>query len=334
MQDSNTIHYGVLSYPSKNGYFNLGDYIQSLAAMQYLPRIDSYIPRDKLNSKIEEKTIVIMNGWFTHNPENWPPNDNILPLFVSFHLNSHVAEVLLSKKQNVEYLKKYSPIGCRDINTVNFLKEKGIDAYYSSCLTTTLDFKYKSKKRTEDIYIVDVLYKNDYKSLYRRSPVRIIPHILKGKFSRRNERDKIIKDLIPQSLLEKATYLTNSYRSKDYTSEERFTLAEEMVKKFATAKLIITSRIHCALPCLAFGTPVIFVAGGDLNHPNEMSRLKGIIEHMNILSTDNIDLDPSIAKSLTVLNSENIDWNNITNPSSYKSFSDELKVKCISFISE
>ena len=107
-----------------------------------------------------------------------------------------------------------------------------------------------------------------------------------------------------------------------------------MLIKFATAKLVITSRIHCALPCLALGTPVVFVAGGNLNHPNEMSRLKGIIEHMNILPIDNVALDPSITESLNILKSENINWNNIINPSSFISFSEELKSRCEKFISD
>ena len=33
--------------------------------------------------------------------------------------------------------KRFEPIGCRDENTVKILKEKGIAAYFSSCLTTT-----------------------------------------------------------------------------------------------------------------------------------------------------------------------------------------------------
>ncbi|WP_264821067.1 polysaccharide pyruvyl transferase family protein [Acinetobacter schindleri] len=36
-----------------------------------------------------------------------------------------------------------------------------------------------------------------------------------------------------------------------------------MLEKYSTAKLVITSRIHCALPCLAMGTPVIYINGFD-----------------------------------------------------------------------
>ena len=41
----------------------------------------------------------------------------------------------------------------------------------------------------------------------------------------------------------------------------RFTEAYRLVEMYASAKLVIThvQRIHCALPCVAMGTPVIFI---------------------------------------------------------------------------
>ncbi|MEP3822455.1 MAG: hypothetical protein ABJM35_10190, partial [Nonlabens ulvanivorans] len=64
------------------GIVNYGDHIQSLAAKQYLPHVDYYIERDELNAPIPEKVKLILNGWFTYKPENWPPHENIDPLFV------------------------------------------------------------------------------------------------------------------------------------------------------------------------------------------------------------------------------------------------------------
>jgi hypothetical protein len=328
--------YGLLTYDDgQSGKFNVGDHIQSLAAEQYLPQVDKYIYRDKLNEKnLTNEVALIMNGWFTYHPENWPPNELINPLFVSFHLNSNYTERLLGNKDNVEYLKKHSPIGCRDVGTVSAFKKYGIDAYYSSCLTTTLDLKYHSEQKTDDIYIVDVFYKNDYKLLYKEFPKRILPHIANGKFFKRNERDKLIKSIIPEDVLKKAKYITHSYWNKDYNDDQRFQLGEDILRKYATAKLVITSRIHCALPCLALGTPVIFVTGGDLNNVNEMSRLKGIIEHMNVITVNPLDLDSSVVKEINILDPKKIDWNNIKNPTSYKAYAEELKAKCSQFIKE
>lgn len=41
--------------------------------------------------------------------------------------------------------------------------------------------------------------------------------------------------------------------------QERLQLAEERLEIYKKAKLVVTSRLHCALPCIAFGTPVFFV---------------------------------------------------------------------------
>lgn len=39
---------------------------------------------------------------------------------------------------------------------------------------------------------------------------------------------------------------------------ERLKIAQERLDLYKKAKLVVTSRLHCALPCLAFGTPVVF----------------------------------------------------------------------------
>ena len=51
-------------------------------------------------------------------------------------------------------LKKYEPIGCRDLKTTDKLKNKGIDAYFSGCLTTTIDF-FKWNQQNETIFNTD-----------------------------------------------------------------------------------------------------------------------------------------------------------------------------------
>lgn len=64
------VKYGLLTYRTEN----IGDEIQSIAARQFLPRVDVYVERDSLNNVVsDEKIKLIMNGWFTHKPENWPP---------------------------------------------------------------------------------------------------------------------------------------------------------------------------------------------------------------------------------------------------------------------
>jgi len=61
------VKYGLLTYRTEN----IGDEIQSIAARQFLPRVDIYVERDSLNNVVsDEKIKLIMDGCFTHKPEN------------------------------------------------------------------------------------------------------------------------------------------------------------------------------------------------------------------------------------------------------------------------
>jgi exopolysaccharide biosynthesis predicted pyruvyltransferase EpsI len=39
----------------------------------------------------------------------------------------------------------------------------------------------------------------------------------------------------------------------------RLAAAERLLEVYARAEMVVTTRLHCALPCLALGTPVLFM---------------------------------------------------------------------------
>lgn len=80
-----------------------------------------------------------MNGWYMHDPSQWPPADNIEPLLISMHFTND-KELLnnVLSKEGIEYLTKYGPVGTRDIETLNLLRKYDIPSYFSGCLTLTL----------------------------------------------------------------------------------------------------------------------------------------------------------------------------------------------------
>ena len=88
---------GLMTYLAWPEY-NAGDYIQSLAAAQYLPRVDKYLNREKLSEYKGEPVKLIMNGWFMHQPECWPPSKQIFPLLTSFHINAEANDKMLKSK--------------------------------------------------------------------------------------------------------------------------------------------------------------------------------------------------------------------------------------------
>ncbi|MCF6294471.1 MAG: polysaccharide pyruvyl transferase family protein [Flavobacteriaceae bacterium] len=302
--------YGLLKYDENKRFFNVGDNIQSLAAKQFLPKVDVFLNRERLGKYKGEKTKLIANGWFTHNIHNWVPSDDIDPLFVSFHMNNTAAPFMLSS-QGISYLKKHEPIGCRDQFTVDILKAKGIDAYFTGCLTLTLDtYKVDDSERNETIYIVDPLYNYPRKEKVFYNFKAFIRSILNGKILNLGKKDKHIKKFIDKELIKSAIFINQEPPSNTYTDEEKFEMAESLLKKYARAKLVITSRIHCALPCLALGTPVIFVNGFDSFV--DSCRFDGILDLFNRIDVNaktgdykaNFDLKGKIDKNTMVKNFE------------------------------
>lgn len=302
--------YGLLTYDENRKFFNVGDNIQSLAAKQFLPQVDLYLNRERLGEYSGEKVKLIMNGWFTHNIHNWVPSDNIDPVFVSFHMNNTAAPYMLSEK-GIAYLKKHQPIGCRDQFTANILNEKGIDAYFTGCLTLTLDsYKVDDSERGDKIYIVDPLYNYPRPEKVFYNPKLTLKNILNGTAFQLGKKNKHLKNFIGDDVLKSAEFVNQEPPSNTYSDEEKFQMAEDLLNKYARAKMVITSRIHCALPCLALGTPVIFVNGFDSFV--DSCRFDGILELFNRIDIDsqtgaftsNFGLEGKIDGKTTVKNLE------------------------------
>jgi hypothetical protein len=304
------MNFGTFTY----GYStNLGDEIQTLSASQFLPRVDVLIERDRLHwYRNAPPVFVIFNGWFTHQP-SWPPPDSICPLFVSFHAN--MPELLVDKRF-VTYFKRHEPIGCRSLATLEAFRNIGVDAYFSGCLTLTIERQRET--RTNQIYAVDVdprLYAD------------VVPHDIKERLVH------LSHDFPPldATLLAKAKWgsVHLGLRSMNKWERTRSVLADvservnaarhsfrlsrarELLALYSSAKLVITSRLHCALPCLALGTPVVLLRRGIESDP----RFAGLRELVRFHS------DP--------LRPIKIDWHNPEpNPDKYLCYANALRERC------
>jgi hypothetical protein len=218
-----------------DGTQNLGDEIQSIAAKRFLPRIDAWVDRERLDEfRASKPHKIILNGWFLHRPEHWPPSTSLHPLIISFHLTreivpgSNISKIAPSdtvlKGNGLEFLKRHEPIGARDLDTLAQLRSAGIDAYFSGCLTLTLRVATPIEKH-EIVYAVDV---SD------------------GMFAHlsRNYEGRIIRLVHGDSKLK---------------GPARFARASHFLQCYAQAQAVVTTRLHCALPCLALGTPVLLI---------------------------------------------------------------------------
>jgi len=291
--------HGLLRYDPKDGVRkNMGDYIQSMAAKQFLNSPGVLVEREQLHEYDGEHIKLIMNAWWMHIPENWPPSEKINPLFISFHITPRVAERMLTEN-SVEYFKKHAPIGCRDKGTQKILERYGVETYFTGCLTLTLGNSYKHKPEQGKVLIVNPQFTrptlkkpmNFIKSLVSCiGNYKVIKHIskklylsdsllsmMKTTFFYNTYRKKFSDELLMD-----ANYHSHGVNIKEFEGEsERFDYTDKLLKEYSTASLVITSRLHAALPCVAIGIPTIFIYGEDI--PRSSGRFDGLLEHVNCL---------------------------------------------------
>ena len=299
--------YGLIIVNEKpSPTFNVGDYIQALAAMQFLPTGTApfLLERDNLSGfhRENERIKAIMNGWWMAKPKNFPPDESIFPLYRSFHLRPRIEEVFFSE-ETITHLQRYQPIGCRDISTARMMLTHGIKAYFSGCLTLTLGQMYQHQsEQTSPIYVVDPFVgKFVSKDLLQSINIMlrcILAVFIKGKIvckirSRIKETCNnarqgfdlwlystkicaIYSSVIGTDVLINGIYRTHILPSERYKShEERLDTARHFLYEYSGARFVLTSRIHCGLPCLGIGTPVILVAAPVMFRSG---RLEGIID--------------------------------------------------------
>ena len=287
-------NFGILVYnyslmKPKPILINIGDYIQSLAALQFLPYncIPFFVDRDSIEfyNETKSKIIIIMNSWNIIEKGNRKVPSNIYPIYLSYHINNikYIDSITLNT------LKKNEPIGCRDKFTQKYLQKKGINSYFSSCLTTTLDinFAVNQIERTNDIIFIDFRF---------------------GEFP---EADKFIKSLKAYSF-SNIKYQRHMYKSQ-YSHLQRFKIAKQLLDKYARAKLVISTRIHGALPCLALKTPTIFVNKKyDIRYPG----LYELLNTVGINSKGKFEINVK-------LNNNNL----VVNPTNYLQYANRLKIR-------
>ena len=249
--------FGIITHPNSK---NIGDDIQSLAAFRLIDNVDYLLDRESLHVPISNENIKTINsGWFMENPENWPPSENIKPLFISMHItHNNNATNLMINQNHFNYYKNHEPIGCRDHHTVSLFESIGIKAYYSGCLTLTLKNRTKKEDKTEEIIFADPFNKNLNEDL----------------------RGKMFNKLVPDSIKKNIVTIEHSQDNLSKNMNLRLDNAADLLDRYSKAHLVVTSRIHVALPCVAVGTPVLFIDAG-FNLKNSRNRFNGIIEYFN-----------------------------------------------------
>jgi len=126
--------------------------------------------------------------------------------------------------ESLRYLREHGSIGARDLSTLALLRQSGVECHFSGCLTFTLGAG-------------GAAVRGDY--VCGRRFAGACPCKAAGAYTWPARR---------------------SYSSlfKGWTNRRAY-IARRLLSLYAHATCVVTTRLHCALPCLALGTPVLFL---------------------------------------------------------------------------
>lgn len=209
------------------GVNNLGDNMQLIAIDSIYARMG--IPKEEI-VYIDKNDLGSYRGEYVVLPVTMPLVDYteggisgrfseyIIPLFIGLTL---AQDSLLPEE--IAYYRRFEPIGCRDERTMNILRRYGIWAYLHGCITATLPRRETSGKKFDKIFIVD-------------APQELLPFI-----PEEMKKDAVYRTHLHENLAEDPKVMMQRYYD-DYKNQ---------------AKLVITSLLHCSVPCMAAGIPVV-----------------------------------------------------------------------------
>lgn len=286
--------YGLLYYKDTD---NIGDDIQTYAQERFLPRIDYLVDRENLELFIpnrKEKVKLIMNAWYVHDIFNFNISPYIEPLYISMFLKKvpykggiTVGTDYLNNNL-LESFKKCGPVGTRDNHTKKILDKLEIPNYFSGCMTLTLN---KLPNVLKQDYIVTVGLTDKEISYIKKNT--------------KYEVKKFIQD-VPRG----------SFANESW--EKRKKRVEDTLRLYQGARMVITTKLHCSLPCLALGTPVLLLY--DTSFPENKDRIGTFLPYLNYIKREK-------------LFSSEINFDNPKrNSTKYLKLREELEKRCLDFI--
>lgn len=223
---------------TKNGtkLVNIGNNLQFMA-IDYIYKELSVDKRDIVYLRMDElrtycgEYLILPIGWSLFDLNYMQDgrlsiSPRIIPVFLSVTVETAVFREDWFNEYNIAYLKKYEPIGCRDEYTLQVLRKYGLEAYLSGCLTLTFPKRILTGK-PKKVFVVDA--------------------------------PKELELFMPEEIKENCEVMTQQYSfDRETEISEIIRRIKEQYGRYAEeAALIITSRLHVAVPCLALGIPVI-----------------------------------------------------------------------------
>ena len=241
---NNHVNFANLALNETASITNIGDWVQILA-------IDNIYNKMEVNLRNVVRIPVDKISSYRGEKLILPIN---FPMFGIYDLSPDIIPVFLglsvvhnSVARGLR-LKQYEPVGCRDAHTFRELSSVGIECYHGGCLSITFS-KREAEPKAGNIYLIGI---SD--SVYDNLPVEI-------------KREGIRNDHVV--IGNTINYSTTKAILHNYKND---------------AKLVVTSKIHCAQPCIAMGIPVVFICENYSFRYEVISRYVPLYSKMDLIS--------------------------------------------------
>jgi len=130
-------------------------------------------------------------------------------------------DTLLSKE--VDFYKRHEPIGCRDERMLETLTRYGVRCYLMGCITAALPKRVLGGTR-DRVFVVNA--------------------------------NEVVLEYMPVELREKVEFCSHFV---DKTKDIKRMAKERYERYKSEALIVVTSLLHCSVPCIAAGIPTIIV---------------------------------------------------------------------------
>lgn len=251
-------HFVSYYYESSAGFANLGDYIQTIATEKAIRRCVQKDGRNPIFENVLRSNLTehqggtcVMQGWFEHKQLTFLPGRNTRPIWIGTHFSHDAREMIKQLYATSEI--RFTDIGCRDKSTMAFCQSLGMVSYFSRCLTLTFPRRSEvDASKATNVYIVDC-------------PDIVLKHL-------------------PDKIKDGAIIMTQrNYRHAPWQDwKKNKEMAAQLLEEYHTkAKLIITTALHCAQPCIAMGIPTVFI-NPEYDEADRFSSMDGLIRQYSI----------------------------------------------------
>ncbi len=233
---------------------NMGHDLTVLAAMQHLPRIDHVLDAEALDAPLpglapDDRVVTLVTSHFLTRADHWPPHMAVAPACIGVHISQEDGwgvPIAALDGAGLAALRAAAPIAVRDGRTAKRLA--ALDVPHAVTGDITLTLRHADVPR-RGIVCCDV-------------PEEVLHAV--------------------RAFRQDVTAVTHDNPSPPPDFDRRMDAARALLDAYAGAEMVFTRRLHCAMACLALGTPVLWLYHPEYEDIGRFAPMDGMVRRQSV----------------------------------------------------